>query len=81
MHREGSAGVVNFVSLGGGSCAGAFPYKLKCVVSLEPSSLFPGSAGVVSFMTPRIRVLMLRCGEGSHIVKIHCFFGGVLLYS
>ena len=29
-----------------------------------------GSAGVVSFMTPRIRVLMLRCGDGSHIVKM-----------
>ena len=33
-----------------------------------------GSAGVVGFMT-RIGVLMLRCGRGSGIVKMHCFFG------
>ena len=40
-----------------------------------------GSAGVVGFMTPTIGVLMLRCGAGSHIVKMRCFFGGLLLYS
>ena len=28
-----------------------------------------GSAGVVGFMTPRIGVLMLRCGHGSDIVS------------
>ena len=33
------------------------------------------SIGVVTFMTLRIRVLLLRCGDGSNIVKMHCFFG------
>ena len=35
-------------------------------------------------MSHRIGVLMLalRCGHGSDIiVKMHCFFGGLLLYS
>ena len=36
-----------------------------------------GSARIVGFMTPRIGVFMLRCGHG----KMHCFFGGLLLYS
>ena len=40
-----------------------------------------GFAGVVGFTTPGIGVLMLRCGAGSHIVKMRCYFGGLLFTS
>ena len=40
-----------------------------------------GSNKIVSFMTFGVRVLVLRCGHISYIVKIHYFFKNLLLYS
>ena len=39
------------------------------------------STKIVNFMTPRARVLVLRRGHISNIVKIHHFFKKLLLYS
>ena len=40
-----------------------------------------GSNKIVNFMTPEAGVLMLERGHISHIVKLHCFFNNLLLYS
>ena len=40
-----------------------------------------GSTKIVTFMTPGAGVLVLGCGNISHIVKLHYFFKNLLLYS
>ena len=37
-----------------------------------------GSTKILTFMTPRVGVLVLRCGYISHIVKLHYFFKNLL---
>ena len=40
-----------------------------------------GFTKIVNFMTPGAGVLVLERGHISHIVKLHCFFNNLLLYS
>ena len=40
-----------------------------------------GSTKILDFMTPRSGILVLGCGQISHIVKIHCIFNNLLIFT